>query len=152
MAGDATTLVRLAVAEPLAVPDHLLLLTAQALQALVMAEPAVAVLLVETGLLHLLIDALALELRQALTSHADITLASTFAAVLAATLERHPVVADGAAGELSAAHSALALHFTLTGSLERLGGLCASVVDPDAASQRAMTLPLLHTVLALAQG
>ena len=149
-------------ASPAKVPDHLLLLAAEALHAILTAQPAAAALLIAEAQLHPLVDALALELRQALNTHVDLTLACALGDTLTAVAACHSA-SESEAGqaqpwlfqvepsEVSDGWTALATHLTLTGSMERLSGLCASITDHEALQLRTSMLPLLKLMVTLAR-
>lgn len=159
-------------ARPAQVLDHILLLAAEALHALLTARPAASSLLVVEAQLHPLVDALALELRQALNTHIDLTLACTLATTLTAAAEHcsvatasTPSAADESEAHLSVqvgeerislqeireSWTSVATHLTLTGSMERLSGLCASITDHEAVQLRRTMLPLLKLIVSLAR-
>jgi hypothetical protein len=162
-------------ARPAQVPDHLLLLAAEALHAILTAQPAASSLLVVEAQLHPLVDALALELRQALNTHIDLTLACTLATTLTAAAEHCSVATTPTLSAADESNTTLALpsvqvgeerislqeireswksvatHLTLTGSMERLSGLCASITDHEAVQLRRTMLPLLKLVVSLAR-
>lgn len=133
---------------PPTAPGHLLIVAADTVSALVRQTPALALFLTASGSLHIVMDALAGELRLALGSHTDLTLACALATTLVASLDALP----GGVPEQRQHVTRLAQHLVYTSSIQRLADLWTSTSGYDVEVQRQVAPRFLQLLRALADG